>query len=74
MSNPANITANRAALEMTITWDDGHTSLYPFSLLRAACPCAQCRGGHENMQSEPDAAVFETPLEDSPQTHLVTVK
>jgi DUF971 family protein len=72
--NPANITANRQALEMTVTWSDGHTSIYPFSLLRAACPCAQCRGGHENMKSEPDANVFKVSLDDSPATHLVTVK
>jgi DUF971 family protein len=42
------ITANREAMEMTVIWADGHISNYPFSLLRAACPCAQCRGGHEN--------------------------
>jgi len=71
---PTAINANRPALEMSITWGDGHVSLYPFSLLRAACPCAQCRGGHENMKSEPDVEVFACTLEDSPTTRLVTVK
>ncbi len=71
---PVNITANRAALEMTITWGDGHESIYPFSLLRAACPCAQCRGGHEKMSSEPDPEVFAVQLEDSPATRLTDVK
>lgn len=71
---PTGITANRSALEMIVTWGDGHTSIYPFSLLRAACPCAQCRGGHENMKSEPDADVFTAELEDSPASRLVTVK
>ncbi len=71
---PVNITANREALEMTITWGDGHESRYPFSLLRAACPCAQCRGGHENMKSEPDPEVFSVALVDTPATRLVTVK
>jgi DUF971 family protein len=74
MPTPANITANRPTKEMTVTWDNGHTSIYPFSLLRAACPCAQCRGGHENMKPEPDARVFDAKLEDSSQTHLSTVK
>jgi DUF971 family protein len=74
MPNPTNISANRPALEMTVTWDDGHVSIYPFSLLRAACPCAQCRGGHENMKSEPDAEVFKITLDDSPKTRLSTVK
>ncbi|MCX6079284.1 MAG: DUF971 domain-containing protein [Chloroflexi bacterium] len=71
---PGGITANRPALEMTITWADGHTSIYPFTLLRAACPCAQCRGGHENMKSEPDADVFNFQLDNSPASRLVTVK
>lgn len=71
---PRNITANRPALEMTIEWGDGHKSIYPFSLLRAACPCAQCRGGHENMSSEPDPDVFLVQLEDSPATRLANVK
>ncbi len=74
MSNPANIIANRQSMDMTVTWSDGHVSIYPFSLLRTACPCAQCRGGHENMRAEPDATVFTAKLEDSPATHLVTVK
>ena len=51
---PTGVTANKSKKEFTITWDDGHTSIYPFGLLRAACPCAQCRGGHQNMKSEPD--------------------
>ncbi|PWH13897.1 MAG: DUF971 domain-containing protein [Anaerolineae bacterium] len=71
---PLNITANRTALEMTIEWGDGHRSIYPFSLLRAACPCAQCRGGHEKMSSEPDPEVFHVTLEDSPATRLVNVR
>lgn len=74
MPSPTNITANRPALEMTINWDDGHTSIYPFSLLRAACPCAQCRGGHENMKAEPDPGVFSVALEDSQKTRVSTVK
>ena len=37
---PTGITANKKTRELTITWNDGHTSVYPFDLLRAACPCA----------------------------------
>ncbi len=72
-TRPTGIKANKQALEMTVTWDDGHTSIYPFSLLRAACPCAQCRGGHANMKPEPDAKVFQAMLEDSPATRLTNV-
>jgi DUF971 family protein len=67
---PNGITVNRKIREMTITWDDGHTSIYPFGLLRAACPCASCRGGHEKMGPEPDVEVFETRLPESEQTRI----
>lgn len=67
---PTGITANRQTRELTVTWSDGHTSVYPFSLLRAACPCASCRGGHEYMRAEPDEKVFTMNLPDSPQTRI----
>jgi DUF971 family protein len=28
--------------EITITWDDGHTSVYTLERLRDNCPCATC--------------------------------
>lgn len=71
---PTNITANKKTREFTVNWDDGHASVYPFGLLRAACPCASCRGGHENMRAEPDADVFAKQLEDSPATRIGNVK
>lgn len=46
---PTGITANRQTRQLTIEWDDGHSSTYGFSLLRNACPCAECRGGHDKM-------------------------
>jgi DUF971 family protein len=67
---PAGITANKKIRELSIEWKDGHVSIYPFALLRAACPCASCRGGHENMRSEPDEAVFAVRLGDTPATRL----
>lgn len=67
---PTGIDASRSAKDLTINWDDGHISVYPFSLLRAACPCAECRGGHDNMGSEPDAEVFNTPITDTKETRL----
>jgi DUF971 family protein len=68
------IKADRPALQMTIAWADGHQSDYPFSLLRAACPCAQCRGGHENMKTEPDDEIFQFAFSDKPETRVTTVK
>ncbi len=28
---------------LLVQWQDGQTCLYPISLLRARCPCAQCK-------------------------------
>ncbi len=72
--NPTGITVNRRTAELTITWSDGHISVYPFSLLRAACPCAACRGGHENMSLEPVPSVFDVHLDDSPSTRIQDVR
>jgi DUF971 family protein len=67
---PVDITANRTTQELAVVWSDKHVSNYPFRLLRAACPCAVCRGGHENMRPEPDQAVFDVQLPDSPATQM----
>jgi len=71
---PAHITVNKKSRQFIIAWSDGHESVYPFSLLRAACPCASCRGGHANMGSEPDASVFDLQLDDSPATRIRDVR
>jgi len=70
---PTNITANRETRIFTITWNDAHVSEYSFGLLRAACPCASCRGGHENMGSEPDPMVFGIEPVDSQATRISNV-
>jgi DUF971 family protein len=67
---PTSIQADRQKDVLTIHWNDGHTSHFGFTLLRAACPCASCRGGHENMRSTPDPAVFTIELPDTPAVHL----
>ena len=71
---PAGITADRQRAELTIVWNDGHESIYPFALLRGACPCVECRGGHENMGRLPDPDVFRLPREDSPATRLRNIE
>jgi DUF971 family protein len=70
---PISITANREKKEFSVIWDDSHVSLYSFSLLRAGCPCAECRGGHEKMGDVPDPVVFSTELPDSPATCINSV-
>ncbi|MBE0675421.1 MAG: DUF971 domain-containing protein, partial [Bacteroidales bacterium] len=71
---PNSINASRKRSIVEIEWGDSHQSYYPFSLLRAACPCANCRGGHENMSSEPPEDVFEKSLPESPATHLIEIE
>jgi DUF971 family protein len=65
---PINITADRPKKLLVLEWSDGQTCNYPFSLLRNACPCAECRGGHENMRKDPDPAILDLPLIDTRAT------
>lgn len=76
MSNlkPTGITADRSESRLKITWSDGHESVYSFTLLRKACPCAECRGGHANMGGDPDPEVFTLPEEDSAATRMVQIE
>ena len=67
---PTGITADRQTHTMTMAWSDGHTSTYSFTLLRNACPCAECRGGHANMGSDLDPDVFDVPEVDTPVTRM----
>lgn len=71
---PTGITANRQTSELTISWNDDVSSAYPFAMLRNACPCAECRGGHENMRSEPDPEMFTIPLVDANSTRIRNIE
>ena len=55
-------------------WEDDHESIYSFSLLRYACPCAFCRGGHDKMTMIPDPVVFTLPEDDRPSTRLINIE
>lgn len=71
---PTGITVNRQTRELVLQWNDGHESVYAFSLLRYACPCAECQGGHEKMSSEPNEKVFTLPDVDSAATRIENVE
>ena len=71
---PTGITADRKVATVTITWDDESTCVYPLSLLRKACPCVQCRGGHDKMKPEPDEDVFSIPLMEAKNTQLEEIE
>jgi DUF971 family protein len=72
--HPDDVTVNRQTSVISIKWSDGHHSQYPFMLARAACPCASCRGGHENMSSEPDEKAFDIVLPDGPAIRIQRVE
>jgi DUF971 family protein len=59
---PTQIHASRSQGALTIDWEDGHRSVYPLAGLRAACPCAECRGGHEGMGVTPTPGMMDRPL------------
>lgn len=58
---PKRIAIDTEAQTLTVDWADGLRSVFPLDGLRRACPCAQCRGGHENMGGQPDPSVFDEP-------------
>jgi DUF971 family protein len=39
-----------------VDWQDGHSSIYPFDLLRAGCPCPACRAAADAAVPLPEAA------------------
>ncbi|MDE2491290.1 MAG: DUF971 domain-containing protein, partial [Elusimicrobia bacterium] len=46
--------------ELRIVWEDGHETKLPFSELRRACPCANCRDEWTGEALLDPAAVPET--------------
>lgn len=59
---PAGITVDRNRKTLVIRWNDGHVSEYGLAGLREACPCAECKGGHEKMGILPEIDIFNIPL------------
>jgi DUF971 family protein len=53
---PTSITLDKTAGQLVITWSDSQNCVYPLSQLREACPCVECRGGHQNMGRQSDPA------------------
>lgn len=56
---PAGLTIDREKHELRVTWEDEHESIFPLDALREACPCANCRGGHEYMGPAHDPDLIE---------------
>lgn len=61
-SKPKKISVSKSEATLLIEWQDGEQSIYPLAGLRAACPCAQCKGGHSNMGKPASPEMLEIPL------------
>jgi len=72
--SPVKIKVDKKERFLFIDWNDNHKTFIGLGLLRAACPCATCRGGHENMKPEPDSGVFELVLPISKMTEIDKVE
>ena len=46
---PIKITVDVSTKQIGINWADGHSSVYDFTYLRRACPCAQCQPWKEGV-------------------------
>lgn len=53
-SRPKDITLNKPDNLLIILWDDDTECRYSLAHLREACPCVECRGGHQFMGSAYD--------------------
>lgn len=49
---PTNVNLNRQEAYLEVSWSDEKICRYPLPELREACPCVECRGGHEFMGRE----------------------
>ncbi|MBK8032619.1 MAG: DUF971 domain-containing protein [Anaerolineae bacterium] len=60
---PRSVTLNKTEGFLEIIWGDDQLCRYPLSELREACPCVECRGGHQYMgrQYDPDDILMLTP-------------
>ncbi len=72
---PTAITLNKQDPQnqyLEIIWNDGATCHYPLSHLREACPCAECRGGHQfmGMAHAPENLLTLTPARSYEMTEL----
>ena len=57
-TTPTGVTHDRNERTVSITWRDGHASVFQLDVLREICPCVTCRGGHDRMGPEHDPDIL----------------
>lgn len=71
---PLSIRAEQKRATLVVHWNDDHVSEYPYWLIRAACPCAECRGGHDQMSDQPPQDIFNLIPEDNSRTRIESLQ
>jgi DUF971 family protein len=60
---PRHISVSNSQGVLVILWDDDRRCEYSFALLRAACPCAECRASRPDQNSTNVSGELEIPLQ-----------
>ncbi|MBI1766543.1 MAG: DUF971 domain-containing protein [Acidobacteria bacterium] len=55
---PAGLELTDSDTVLQINWDDGHVSRHRLDVLRAACPCAHCKGHAPEQSLKLESAQF----------------
>ena len=71
---PKHISVSNSQGVLIIHWDDERKCEYPFVMLRAACPCAECRGGHPELSGLNSTDDLDIPLQSVQATKLDRVE
>jgi len=71
---PAKISVSKSEAVLHITWENETESRLPLAGLRAACPCAECKGGHENMGQPGSPSLMKTTLKPGQSASLERVE
>ena len=70
---PKAIRASRSRAVLEIDWEDAHQSVFPLRGLRAACPCAECRGGHAGMGGPGSPGMLDLPMVETRSAELASM-
>ncbi|HEY45731.1 MAG: hypothetical protein AMJ88_00800 [Anaerolineae bacterium SM23_ 63] len=71
---PTRISVHNSQGVLIVHWDDNSECEYPFITLRAACPCAECREGHNRLGDKGLSSELEIPLQSVQTSELERVE
>ena len=71
---PINLKASRSRATLTIEWSHDDSCELSFADLRAACPCADCRGTHGATKVEASSDELELTIRSDQATQLDGIK